>query len=147
MNRILSKMVTWLSILLVTGCAVAPSEPVDPNALPGPRPGTSLTKGMGGDQVRELWGEPREVKPMETGNEVDKAEVWVYERQQIANMGQYESGTRDVPYVNPVTGESTMIPEPTYETKFDEVTVTTELLLFYGELIQWKQFQRAREQY
>lgn len=147
MKRKLAAMVPLLPILLVVGCAVAPTETVDPNALPGARPGTSLTKGMSRDQVRGLWGDPREVKPMDPGNDVDEAQVWVYERQQMANMGQYESGTRDVPYADPITGETRMIPESVYETKYDEVTITTELLFFNDELIEWKQSQRAREQY
>jgi hypothetical protein len=92
-------------------------------------------------EVRELWGDPHEIRPLKAKSET--ADVWVYERIETANLGQFENGVIEVPYVDPVTGDTRMIQEPRYETKFGPVKITTELHIFEGKLIEWKQFRKV----
>jgi hypothetical protein len=141
MNGLIPKPVLFLALLFVAGCTAPTAETVDANTLPGPRAGTSLTKGMTAGEVRELWGDPQEIRPLKAESET--ADVWVYERMETENLGQFESGMVEVPYMDPVTGETRMTQEPRYETKFGEVKFTTELLIFEGKLIEWKQYRKV----
>lgn len=102
--------------------------------------GTHLHKGDTADKLLAAVGEPDERKPFRA-DEI-AAEVWIYKRRIPGAVRQVPSSTRDVPYVDPLTGNMRMLQEPVYSnerTTFDE---TTELLLINGQLAEWKQWLR-----
>jgi hypothetical protein len=94
-----------------------------------------LKKGMTAAQVRNLVGEPAEVRPFKAGGL--KSNVWVYPGRVFEHMASVPIGTREVPQVDPMTGRSTTIKEPIYEYKAVKVSETIELLVIEDQLIEW----------
>lgn len=140
-------LITWISFaLLFVGCATAPKTAADSNASVAKDSKPPLAKGMSAEDVRHLWGEPVEVKPMEApGSNV--AEVWVYRYFDTVSSGTSIVGTTDVPIFDPFTGETRMVQEPRYEATTSRVRVTTELLMFNGQLTNWKRSTEASDDF
>lgn len=102
--------------------------------------------GMTAENVLQLWGDPIEMKPMEAPGP-NVAEVWVYRYFDTVSTGETVVGTIDVPFVDPFTGEMRMVPEPDYAVVNTRVRVTTELLIFNGQVINWKQSRKVWDEF
>ncbi|HYD83119.1 MAG TPA: hypothetical protein VEA63_03685, partial [Opitutus sp.] len=68
-----------------------------------------------------------------------ESEIWVYARTIEGKPRPMTTGTRDVPYVDPLTGAARTIKEPVYGYEQTTITEETELLMLDGALVQWKQ--------
>jgi oligosaccharide reducing-end xylanase len=100
------------------------------------KPPDSLRQGMTATQVRQLLGEPKSIKPFKSGEL--KSDVWTYERVISKTTDQIQTGSREVPLMNPRTGVMGTTQEPVYGLEFTTVTEILELLVIEDHLIQWK---------
>jgi hypothetical protein len=131
--------------LLLAGCSsasVTDARPAGATQSGGPQNGVSdqalaaLQKGMTTEQVRNLLGQPAEIKPFKTG-EIG-AYVWTYRRSLNSGVRQVTTGMREVPYIDPLTGATRTMREPVYSNEIIVIHETVELLMFQDRLAEWK---------
>jgi hypothetical protein len=130
-------MKTILPLLLslaLAGCAIE-------TAPAAPDPFAQLQKGLTAAQVRDLAGEPLEIKPFHA--DVVASEIWVYRRKLSESEQQVQVGSRAVPLTNPLTGQTENSSEPIFETQTITITETIELLMIESRLTEWKRRQQA----
>ena len=119
-------------VALLSSCATtAPSDTstggVQPAVSASPDgPEHSLQKGMTADAVKQIMGEPAEIKPMPSPT--GKAEVWVYHRRSNGATRQIQVGTQ--------MGEQIEI-----------IDQTISLLMFEGRLMEQKQSTQTLLEY
>ncbi len=106
---------------------------------------TELLIGMPAAQVRELIGAPRRVKAIK--REGVAAEVWFYSYRAPAGVRQVVTGTREIPYVDPITGVMRSIPEPIYSQERVYLEETTELLIVEGTLAASRRYRASDKSY
>jgi len=123
--------------LALGGCATrSPTEA--PNAANRP---IILQKGMSGDEVRSLLGEPLAVRSAD-----DQIETWTYEdSREFTRLVQAE--TREVPYIHPISREPATRLEAVNKVRTDRITLITELKFFDGKLIGWEESTRESSFY
>jgi hypothetical protein len=143
-------LTTGLVLGLLPGCASAPSDQeADPKAAQGPAPGgerslaANLRKGMTQEQVREMLGNPAQIRPVRGAE--GTSERWVYERRVSQVVDQQATGSQDVPYIDPFTGEMRMIQEPTYSQVTKTITEELHLLWRNGGLESWTTLHRSKQ--
>ena len=115
-----------LAVLALAGCSAVPSGPGASN------PFELLALGMTTDQVRALVGAPHAVRPDPAGGAGD--EFWHYRHKRDEVMRQVSIGTRDVPAVNPLTGQDIIIKEPVMGNESTILYLDFELLIIDGRL-------------
>lgn len=123
-----------LPLFWLVGCSSVPGDGARSGSvtvITGDLP--VLVNGMSAAEVRQMLGEPAEIKPMESA--AGKAEVWLY------HLEKYLGRTELVTFVNrPAPGASfesdpsTMIPEPVTTWVDHKLRVTLRLLMFNGRL-------------
>jgi hypothetical protein len=86
-------------------------------------------------EVRAVWGEPAEVTPVASPD--GSSERWLYRQPPRNVVEQKVTGTREVQYVDPITGAERMIPEPVYSNVTTTIVEEIHLLWFNGKLIKW----------
>ena len=127
------------TVLLLAGCASTPSTASRPaGSGDDPSVPSKLVKGMSGEAVRALLGNPADVSlpPKATV----AAEIWTYHRTYRTSR-EVQTGTQTHPaFVGPGRGDQGMgtVEEPVYSTEFYEVNETLKLLIFHDELLEWK---------
>ncbi|MFZ5495641.1 MAG: hypothetical protein ACOZE5_09950 [Verrucomicrobiota bacterium] len=84
------------------------------------------------DQVLALVGRPQAVRPDPAGGAGD--EFWHYRYKRDEVMRQVSIGTRDVPAVNPLTGQDIVIKEPVMGNEYTVLYLDFELLIIDGRL-------------
>ena len=86
------------------------------------------------EEVRTAVGAPDDTRP--SGVDAAQADVWVYRRTRT-NVVQKTVGSQNVPYVDPFTGQTRMIPEPIYA--METTTIVLHVTLFWkeGVLERW----------
>lgn len=132
--KILHALVLALGMsLLLGGCNTPGSSSAQSRADKEP---IILRKGMSAEEVINTLGEPLSVSK-KVGAE-GTLETWTYEDSREFTR-QVQADTRDVPYTNPITRETTTIAEVVTKIKIDRVTLTTELFILEGKLIGWKE--------
>jgi len=137
-------------MVALQGCAGGPADDgPHPAAAQAPvaaaKSQVALRKGMKPEEVRQALGNPARIQPLEVP--VGKAEKWIYVRGRKTETRQVVTGSKDVPYFDPFTNQTRMIPEPVYA---DEATIITEeLVLFWhdGALLEWKTEYRTNRSY
>jgi hypothetical protein len=140
-------------VFLLAGCSgpsVSPSH--SPGGQIGPAGtksgGTSLAglrKGMLSNEVRVVLGEPDEIKPFKTG-EIG-VYVWTYRRIVEGPVREVIAGTRDLPAINPITGQPTTIQDPIYKQEVTYLHETIELLMQGNTLVEWKRHAFERREF
>ena len=115
-----------LALLALAGCSAVPSGPGAAN------PFELLALGMTTDQVRALVGAPHAVRPDPAGGAGD--EFWHYRHKRDEVMRQVSISTRDVPAVNPLTGQDIIIKEPVMGNESTILYLDFELLIIDGRL-------------
>ncbi len=143
--------------LLLAGCsAAATPSPAPVTARPASTaaaapdgPEARLKKGMTAAAVRQIMGDPAEIKPMKAPT--GKAETWIYHRTVIGLEEQVQVGTRSTD-ISSMQGSSSagmprLIEEPIYRRQTPVTDVTTNLLMFDDTLIDWNQTARTRMEY
>jgi outer membrane protein assembly factor BamE (lipoprotein component of BamABCDE complex) len=123
-------------------------------AAVGEGPEHALQKGMTADAVKQIMGNPAEIKLMATAT--GKAEIWVYRRTSSTPVRQVQVGTR-VTKGTPSSGspagnnQSNMAPqmvdEPVYAQQIEVVDETISLLMFDDKLIEQKTTGQKRLEY
>jgi hypothetical protein len=121
--------------LFVAGCATAES----------PDPWQGLTVNLTADQVRARLGEAASVRPMKSSQ--GPAEIWTYRRMVSAGTVLIAARTQDMPVMNPLTGQQSMMPAPVYDQEARTVEQELQLLIFDGKLVSWKRTERTRRDY
>jgi hypothetical protein len=131
--------------LLFAGCSSAPVSDARPAGAThagasttgvGTRSYAALQKGMTAEQVRGILGEPAEIKPLKSG-EIG-AYHWIYRHSFDGGVQPVVTGMQDVPYIDRMTGESRTIQEPLHGQEMTVIHETIELLVFDGQLVEWK---------
>jgi hypothetical protein len=132
------------------GCASAPtnnrSAPKrgEPTAsAEQTKPQVELRKGMTPDEVRLAFGEPTRTQPAT----VESAEEWIYVVDRKTEVNQVVIGTHDVPYVDPVTGQTKMVAESTYSEEATSITVELHMIWRDGVLAGWTTERRRDRAY
>lgn len=116
-----------LALLALVGCT---SGPV--GASREAPPFAKLALGMTADEVRALVGAPRSIRPDPAGGA--GGELWHYRQKLDEMMRQVSVGTRDVPAVNPLTGENIVVKEPVMGNESAILYLDVELLITNGRL-------------
>jgi hypothetical protein len=125
MKTLNALILSLLGIFLVTGCNTLPKSEAEQ---------IYLRKGMAGSEIIGLLGDPLQIRKPSSHKEA--TETWVYDTRQV------QADTREVPYINPITREESTRTEVINKLKTDRVTLTTELFLKDGRLIDWKETRR-----
>ncbi len=128
-------------VCLGTACSTAPVGDVVTSDEWAQKVG-QLRRGMSMEAVRALFGEPEIIKPF-AETRVD-AQRWVYRDRTVVNSTMQATGSRDVPYYDPFTRTTRMIPEPTYSQVDEAVIRELHLLWANGELMRWQQKQEQK---
>lgn len=141
-------MMTLLALTTFGACTVfaepaAPTSPPRATAPASARP--TIAIGMSADTVRALIGAPQKIKRLKQKHAT--AEVWFYRFSKPAGCRQVATGTREVPYVDPISGTAKMILEPVYGLEQTSVEETTELLMVDGALAAAKRYRSSRRNY
>lgn len=125
--------------LSLAGCATGPAAL--PATKASPDPFAALKKNLAADEVKALVGAPAEVTPF--NRDGFTGEIWIY-RRKIAEVGrEVPIRTQEVPLMNPLTGVMGTTNEPVYETQFEAVYETIELLMVEQQLIAWKSHRES----
>jgi hypothetical protein len=119
-----------LCLLALPACSTTPSSAVEQK-----NPTRALRKGMTPAAVRAVMGEPVEVVPLPAPE--GTSERWLYRQLPRNVVEQKVTGTQEIPYVDPITGQQRMIPEPVYSNVTTTIVEEIHLLWFNGELISW----------
>ena len=125
LNTIVNKNILPLVLVCLTfpgmgGCnsVFGPrSNPAGLRTATRPNSFDTITKGMSAAEVRALVGKPHGIKADKADG--TEAEIWLYQQILDKVVRQVHMSTRDVPAVNPITGQSIIIQEPVMS---DEVT-------------------------
>ena len=108
-----------------------------------PDPGLPLKKGMTAQDVKARWGDPSSVEPFPPAE--GKAEVWTYyytlsdQTTEVVTSTAMQSAFR-----GPVQGMGD-VPQLVYGLKHSEVKQVVKLLLYDGELVNWKKSIERKE--
>jgi hypothetical protein len=110
-----------------------------------------LEKGMAGDLILKNFGQPYEIKPMETPDKETKAERWIYRRKVKETSVQTASGQSTIPaYAGAGPGGTQSFTEvvvPEFRPKLVIIYQVTELLMINGKLELAKQWMGQEEKY
>jgi hypothetical protein len=129
-------------LLLVAGCASAPEtspRPADAARTKAPDPFVGLQKGMTAEEVKNLVGEPKEIKPLIAAGL--KGEDWLYDHTIADFTKSVGSGTQDMPVTNPLTGATSVAPQTVMTEEYVTVHETVDVLMFDGRVIELKRKQ------
>lgn len=150
-----------LAAFLVS-CANTPTPSQPDTTAPAPTatvvsegPEHALQKGMTGDAVKQIMGNPAEIKLMVTTT--GKAEVWVYHRLSSIPVRQVQVGTRVSNAGAPSSGaasgntQSNMAPlsveEPVFAQLIEVADETVSLLMFDDKLVEQKTTSQKHLEY
>ena len=138
---------------LLAGCATSASKSVTAAATadsqlaasPAGAAAAKLQKNLSAAEVRAALGVPASVKPIVVGEA--KGENWSYPFTASVATHMVPVGTKDLPAVNPITGQSITRPEIIYQNQDTQIVDTLHLLLFDGRLIEWKIVRDEKKQF
>ena len=131
-------MCRLISLPLIVGVAVllagCVQTQVDAPAAPGgpEDPARQLRVGMTPGQVRDLMGDPLEVRHYD-GDDIP-VEIWIYRRPLGARVRSIAPTTVEVPWVDPITGQMRSVTDPVPAEERIEVTEELSLDLTNGRL-------------
>lgn len=130
-----------LSRLLSMVWLVAASSMTASLALANDTP--KISPGMTADEIRQRWGEPRSVKPMESPE--GPAEIWTYTRLVARRTEPIATQVVQLPTFSPglPNGLGTER-QLTYELQTTWVHQDMQLLIYDGRMVSWKQNFRGR---
>lgn len=132
--------------LLVGLGACSTVEQKDDASIPAPIAGaepqalgsmTGLSKGMSVTELVELYGQPKEKTNIERDELV--FERWIYVEPFRSRVDMVASRMEEVPYIDPLTGESKTIQEPVFTQEMKHYELKSDILMFDGKVIEWKQ--------
>lgn len=142
--------------LLALACAPAfaaetpAADPAAPAAT-GPKETKKkvIEKGMNADEITQLFGKPKEIKPMESPDPATKVEQWIYRRKLKEVATQEATGQHMVPTfggLNP-GGQPILVdvPQIDYRPKIVVIYQVTALLMVNGRLEIAKQWTEQED--
>lgn len=142
-KNLLPQVLAGLTLLGFGGCNSVIRSVTNPAVPVGLRTASRsdsfdlVSKGMGAAEVRARVGKPHAIKGGTEG------EIWLYQQLLDEVVRQVHMGTRDVPAINPITGQSIIIQEPVMN---DEVTTLyhdIEILMIDGYVMEISRRQRV----
>ena len=110
----------------------------------------AIEKGMSAEDIRKLIGEPREIKPIASGETEVNAEKWIYRRKIRTDTTQEPVGSESQPaYLGPGLGENGMgtVQVPIYRLKHTTFIQVTALLMVDGQLVTARQWVETEVYY
>jgi len=130
LNPLLLALLISLPTTFFVGCNTvttsgAAAEPVE------------IKLGMSSVEVLAELGKPAEVKDLERDGAL--LEVWVYKYTRQSQVDMKQTGTYDVPYIDPITGRQRMIQEPTLMPEITKVLDTFEIVFANEQVVSWNQ--------
>lgn len=140
-------VVLGLTVLAAGGCRTVNGAAPVRAALPAvtkPDAFERIVQGMSADEVRNLVGRPHVVTPTQHG-EVN-AETWLYLRKLDEAVSPIPIGTREIPAINPITGQNIVIEEPILHDGFTTLYEDFSLLLVDGHVVAIKRRQRVEQE-
>lgn len=127
---------------LAGGCATNPgSGPTARSPLTRTNPFNALTMGMSAAEVRALVGEPREIKA--DPGEGSDAQLWRYQHKLDEVVRQVPIGTRELPAINPITGQPIVIVESVMTDEFSTIYQDIDLLMIGDRILDIRRSQRV----
>jgi hypothetical protein len=90
---------------------------------------------MSAADVRQRFGAPAEIRPYEKVESV-KAEIWVYHGTEFGGVREVGGGVREVPYVDPLSGQTKMMQEPLTRLERMSIRHTVQLLMIEGRVAE-----------
>lgn len=139
------RMVLGLGLIVGLGaCSTVEQKGggADPSPMAGAEPKalgsmTELSKEMPVSELVGLYGEPDEKTKIEREGLI--FERWIYEEPFESRVDMVASRMEEVPYMDPLTGESKTIQEPVFTQEMKHYDLKTDILVFDGKVIEWKQ--------
>ena len=119
-------------LFALTGCETTKSASSSSES----KPPVILYKGMPAEEIVELLGEPKKVE-----QKGPDRETWIYEKTREITR-RVEAETREVPYVDPITGIMMMRTESVPGVEMGRQTLVTELFIEDGFLEGWQESLR-----
>lgn len=107
-----------------------------------------VEKGMNSVEITELYGKPKEIKPMESPDPQAKVEQWIYRRKIKETTVQVATGSRMVQTYSGFSGTGnniTEVPEVIYSPKVVIIYQVTALLMVNDKLEIAKQWNEQEE--
>lgn len=95
----------------------------------------AIEKGMSGADLVAALGEPDFVRPAEPP--VDGTEIWVYRKRNVDST-LILSGTKETPYIDPITGQARPIIDNVYSNATTSRVEDTLFLMVDGVMTAWK---------
>ena len=135
LNRILTQPLALLALGLA-GCETTSNANKALNATDIP---IVITKGMSADELKAALGDPDDISPFKDN---EGAEVWTY-RKIDKTVDMVVTGTKDVPYVDPFTGEQKMLQESVLNPETRTTETETKFLVVFGKVAAWNTNQKS----
>ncbi len=132
-----------VSIPSVRAETAAPAAAPATEATPAKPSRPTIATGMTADEIRQIAGNPARIKRLKKKDV--QAEIWYYKYNRLADVKEVASKTIDVPWVDPISGITKMMPEPVYSQQRTFVVETTELLLVDGLLASSKRYRTVEK--
>jgi len=145
MRQVYIRILVGVGLLVGLG-ACSTVEQKDDASIPAPIAGaepqalgsmTGLSKGMSVTELVELYGQPKEKTKIERDELV--FERWIYVEPFRSRVDMVASRMEEVPYIDPLTGESKTIQEPVFTQEMKHYELKSDILMFDGKVIEWKQ--------
>ncbi len=124
---------------LTTAADASPARASETAAAAATPARPTISIGMKAEQVLELAGQPKRVRKLK--QEGIAAEVWYYTFSKRVGVTQVASSLTYIPWVDPISGITKMMPEPVYTQQYNYMIETTELLMIDGALAQTKRYR------
>jgi len=127
--------------LAVSGCATTVRERSadSPHTLTG-----DVARGSPTEDLIALLGEPQSIEPFE--GDPERIQIWTYHITKTdTNFVGFNS--KEVPWVDPITGELKMILEPDYQPKTTIRTDTVRVYIMNDKVLSWKVDRKKRSYY
>jgi len=103
-----------------------------------------ITTGMSSIEVLLALGKPLKVEHVEMEDAI--LEVWTYNIPRGSRIEMRQTGSRDMPYVDPITGEPRMISEPELTPETTQITERTKIYFDNERVVTWESnFEESRE--
>lgn len=127
-----SLLLVTLAVFFAAGCtapATRGTRPTEANPL------EFLKKGLTGDEVKAVWGNPEEIRPL--AEDTENAKVWVYRRNLRTTQRPVAATLQEVPFFDPISGEYRPFKEPYFNEQTSTIVQTVELVMVDDRLAGW----------
>ncbi len=127
--------------LVVSGCATTGRKT---NVDPTHSLSRDVTRGSPTEDLIALLGEPQSIEPYD--GDPERIQIWIYHITKT-NTQFVGFNSKEVPWVDPITGELKMILEPEYQPKTTISTDTVQVYIINDKVLGWIVDRKKRRYY